>query len=161
MKKLVTVLLALMLAGCSGESYEQVQDVYATQALPKAARLLVSLPPDAVVMTDTEAELWLCDGYTATAVTREAGDLDATLRAVTGYSREQLEVIERQQESLKRFETVWVSAGEGGDQVARTVILDDGHHHYALTLQAPADSAGALGAAWQQVLATVTLDIVP
>lgn len=162
MKKLGTVLLALLLlTGCGAASYEQVQDVYATQPLSAPAQLLVSLPPDATVMAGEDSSLWLCDGYTAAASTLEAGDLDATLRAVTGYGREQLEVLELEEAGLKRYECVWISAGEGGDQVARTVVLDDGSYHYTLTLQTEAAQAGALRETWQQVLGTVTLDIVP
>lgn len=160
MKTLGIVLLALLLTGC-GANYEQVQDVYATQALGAPAELLVSLPPDATVLGESGGTIWLCDGYTAAADTLEAGNLDATLRAVTGYGREQLEVMALEDGALKRYECVWISAGEGGDQVARTVVLDDGNYHYCLTLQTQAESAGALREDWQQVLSTVTLDIVP
>lgn len=162
MKKLAMLFLAMaLLAGCSAVEYEQVQDVYADQPLPQPAQLLVSLPPDAVQMTAQENTLWLCDGYTACVTTREAGDMEATLRAVTGHEKEQLEVYSWEEDGIKRSECTWISAGEGGDQVARTVILDDGSYHYALTLQADAKSAGALRETWQQVMATVSLDIVP
>ena len=163
MKKLVMVILMLtLLAGCGSVDYELTQDVYATQPLPQPAQLLVSLPPDAVQMESEEAgSLWLCDGYTAAITTMEAGDLNATLQAVTGYEKAQLEVLTWEESGLSCSQCTWVSAGEGGDQVARTVILDDGNYHYTLTLQTDAENAGALRQTWQQMLSTVTLDIVP
>ena len=163
MKKLVMVLLMLgLLAGCSGADYEGVQDVYATQPLPQPAQMLVSLPPDAVQMDSQEAgSLWMCQDYTASVTTMQAGDLEATLREVTGCEKDQLEVFSWEEAGLTRIECTWVSAGEGGDQVARAVILDDGNYHYALTLQTSAESLGDLREDWQQVISTVTLDIVP
>ena len=163
MKKLVMVLLMLgLLSGCGNVNYESVQDVYATQPLPQPAQLLVSLPPDAVELESQEAgSLWLCQDYTASVTTMESGDLEATLRELTGHEKEQLEVFSWEESGLKRIECTWVSAGEGGDQVARTVILDDGNYHYALTLQTSAECLGDLREAWQQMISTVTLDIVP
>ena len=163
MKKLVIVLLALiLLAGCGAADYEQVQDVYVTQPLPRPAELLVSLPPDAVQLTaEDQSSIWLCEDYTASVTTRESGDMEATLREITGHEKDQLEVFTWQEGGLKRTECTWISAGEGGDQIARAVILDDGNYHYALTLQAEADDAAALRETWQNMLATVNLDIVP
>ena len=163
MKKLVMILLMLvLLAGCSAAEYEQVQDVYIQQPVRLPAQLLVSLPPDAVQMeADDQSVLWLCDGYTAAITTQASGDMTSTLRAVTGHDQTQLEVFSWEKDGLMRTECTWISAGEGGDQVARTIILDDGNYHYSLTLQTDAENAGQLQETWQQMLATVTLDIVP
>ena len=163
MKRLAILLLLIgVLAGCSAADYEKMEDVYIDQELPQPADLLVSLPPDAVQMTgQDENNLWLCDGYTVSRQTYPAGDLDATLLAVTGQSREKLNVLSLSTGNLKRYECAHVSAGEGGDQVARTVILDDGNYHYAITVQADAEKAGQLRQTWQQMLQSVTLDIVP
>ena len=122
------------------------------------------MPPDAAVMTaeDGQAEsIWLCDGYTVTVQTLASGDLNATLQKVTGYERKQLSVIELESDGLKRYECAWVCAGEGGDQVARTVVLDDGNYHYCMTLQTEAQIAGELARTWQNITGSVTLDTVP
>lgn len=162
---LLVFLLAALLAGCgSTADYEGVSDVYAEQPLPSAAQLLVSLPPDASVLTVEDEQtggIWLCDGYSVAVQTLNAGDLDATLREVTGYGRAQLSLMELESDGLKRYECAWVCAGEGGDQVARTVILDDGSYHYCLTLLTNAELAGQLAEVWQQITGSVTLDIVP
>ena len=166
MKKLCAVfLLVAMLAGCSSaKEYEGVSDVYAEQPLPSAAQMLVSLPPDAAVMTAEDGQpesIWLCDGYTVTVQTLASGDLNATLQKVTGYDREQLAVMKLEKDGLKRYECAWICAGEGGDQVARTVVLDDGNYHYCLTLLTDAKTAGHLAQTWQNITGSVTLDTVP
>ena len=166
MKKLwMVLLLAAVLAGCgSPVDYETMSDVYVEPPTKAAAQLLVSLPPDAAVLTGEDGKagsIWLCDGYTVEVQTLAAGDLDATLRQTTGYGLEQLAVIALDNGSLKRYECAWTCAGEGGDQVARTVVLDDGSYHYVMTLLTDAERAGQLAEAWQQITASVTLDIVP
>lgn len=166
MKKLwMVLLLAAVLAGCgSPVDYETMSDVYVEPRLKAAAQLLVSLPPDAAVLTGEDGSagsIWLCDGYTVELQTLNAGDLDATLRQTTGYGRDQLTVMELENGSLKRYECAWACAGEGGDQVARTVILDDGTYHYVVTLLTVAEQAGQLAETWQQIASSVTLDIVP
>lgn len=164
MKKLGILLLSiLLLAGCGAPvDYETMSDVY-VKTEREAAEMLVVLPPDAAVMTGSEgnSHIWLCDGYTVVTQTLNGGDLDATLREVCGYGREQLPVIELQDGSLKRWEWVWTCAGEGGDQICRGVILDDGAYHYVLSLQTDAQQAGELTDAWQEIVGSFSLDIVP
>lgn len=165
MKKFVLILgLVLLLTGCAPADYETMADVYEEPERKMPANLLAALPPDATVLTMEDGQtgsMWLCDGYTVSVQTLASGDLDATLRQVTGYGKDQLAVMERRQDSLKRYECTWVCAGEGGDQVGRTVILDDGSYHYALSLLTDAERAGELKEAWGQILDTVSLDIVP
>lgn len=164
MRKLGILLLSVMLlAGCGAPvDYETMSDVYVKEDR-QAAEILVILPPDAAVMTGSEGDghIWLCDGYTAVTQTLAGGDLDATLRAVSGYGRDQLPVIELKSGSLKRWEWVWTCAGEGGDQVCRGVILDDGAYHYVLSLQTDAEQAGKLADEWQSIATSFSLDIVP
>lgn len=164
MRKLGILLLSVMLlAGCGAPvDYETMSDMYVKEER-QAAEILVALPPDAAVMTGSEGSghIWLCDGYTVVTQTLAGGDLDATLRAVSGYGREQLPVIELQSGNLKRWEWVWTCAGEGGDQICRGVILDDGAYHYVLSLQTDAQQAGKLADAWQGIVASFSLDIVP
>ena len=160
----VIVLFGVLLCGCSGVNYESVSDVYAPQSIPVAADLLVFVPPDATVMTSedgAEGSFWLCDNYTLAVQTLDAGNLDETLRTVTGYGRDQLTVMELQQGNCKRYECAWVSAGEGGDQVARTVVLDDGNYHYCMSLQTDAKLAGQMSETWQKIASSVSLDIAP
>lgn len=163
MKRFVLIMvLTLLLSGCAPADYETMADDYLEPEQKASANLVAVLPPDAAVMAAESGEsIWLCDGFTVSIQTMAAGDLDATLRQVTGYGKDQLAVMTRQQESLKRNECSWVCAGEGGDQVGRVVILDDGDYHYVLSLLTDAENVSALKAEWDRILETISLDIVP
>lgn len=148
-------LLALLLTGCSEpKSFETMSDVY-YEPDRAAATISVALPEEAAVSVmehPTAGSIYLCDGYCVTVQTLPAGDLDATLREVTGFERENLTVMERTEGNERRYECVWAAAGEGGEQVGRAVVLDDGNYHYALTVMADAEEAGDMTTTWQQIV---------
>ena len=162
MKKVCCVLLlALFLSGCAGEkTLETVTDVYDTEVVAQMKQILITLPPDAAAETlnDRENEMiYLCDGYTVTVQTLPGGDMDKTFRELTGFSKDQLTVMQRQNGDCKRYDYVWSAAGEGEDLVARGTVLDDGNFHYAVTVSAPFSLAGDLSKTWQSILSSVTL----
>lgn len=166
MKKcLITVLLVCFLAGCrSPESYETMTDLYYTPQLPEPAEISVWLPENGALseMENGESDvLYLCDGYTVSLQTMESGDLDATLCAVTGYGKNALHGIGWEQNGLARYECAWASAGEGGDQVGRTVVLDDGNYHYVITVMGQAELAGAMTETWQAIMDSAALNTEP
>ena len=150
-----SVLAALLLTGCgTQETFETVLDVADLNVSAAARQVLLSLPEEAAVCVFENAEtgsLYLCDGYSISLQTLQGGDLDRTLRTVTGYGREQLTVMQTRQSDVKRYECVWSAAGEGEDQVCRAVILDDGGYHYVLTAMAGQSAAGALAQTWQEI----------
>lgn len=160
-KYLIGIALALLLTGCSAQqTFETLSDVYDAPVMAPAGQLELKLPEEAAAasMENPDAgKLYLCDGYTLTVQTLDAGDLNETLRQLTGYGKEQLTVMETKQDGFSRFETVWSAAGEGGDQIGRAVILDDGYYHYAVTVMADAQTAGDLTSVWQSVLDSATL----
>lgn len=162
MKKAMVLLpLLLLLSGCGGESYETVSDV-PVQPVRTAAQIQLALPEDSSVVAVSNAAdgtVYLCDGYCVTVSTHGAGDLDATLRLATGFSRAQLPLLERQEGANRRYECAWAAAGEGEDQIGRAVILDDGSFHYVLTVMGEADRAGELTQVWQEILASFKLRI--
>lgn len=159
-KFLVYLLLGVMLAGCAAEPvFEQVEDVYAG-TVPAPAELVVLLPEEASLLasqTDGTGALYFCDGYTVTVQTLDGGDLDRSLRTLTGYGEDGLSVLETVRDGLNCFTCAWTSAGEGGDQVGRLILLDDGAYHYALTVMAPAELAGDLSETWDNILNRVSL----
>lgn len=166
MKKCLTVvMLALLLAGCSEpKSFETMSDHYYEPDLPAAAQISLALPEDAAVSVmenPLTGSIYLCDGYSVTVQTLSAGDLDGTLRDTTGFSREKLLVMEREEHGNRRYECVWAAAGEGEDQVGRAVVLDDGSYHYVLTVMAGADRAGDLAETWQQIIDSFSLSTAP
>ena len=156
MKKLcLGAMLILMLSGCNApESYETISDSYIQPQLPQAQQTSMILAEETVqIQQNTGNEkIYLCEDYCVVVQTFSAGDLDATIRSITGYPKDKLTVMERKTDGIDRYECVWVSAGEGGDQVGRMILLDDGNYHYALTVMAPADKAGELTPVWQLLM---------
>lgn len=150
----------LALAGCADqEVFEQVQDVYAPQS-QNPAQVMVTLPDDAAAPamgSEENGELYFCDGYTLTVQTLAGGDLDRTLQAMTGFRSDGLTVLETTVSGLDRYECVWSSAGEGGDQVGRLLLLDDGAYHYVVTVMADAEAAGDLRDTWDAIFGSVSL----
>lgn len=163
---LIAILLmgVVLLGGCFAPvAYETMSDQFVPPETAAAGELSMLLPVEAaaVTMEGDGGTIYVCDHYCAMVQTFPSGDLDATLRKVTGYSRDQLPVIERQDGDMKRYECVWTAAGEGGDQVGRAVILEDGGYHYTLSLLTDADSVGELAGEWQNILASVRINIAP
>jgi len=153
--------IILVLSGCGKpESFETVSDEVLEPTLPAAADTVFWLPGEAaqaVFQEEAQRELYLCGDFTAAVQTLPGGDLDATLRSVTGFSRERLQLIARKDPVGERYVCAWASAGEAGDLVGRTLILDDGNYHYTLTLTADADKSGDLALTWQDIFASFTL----
>ncbi len=160
MKKLLTIFaLVLLLSGCGAqETFETLGDVYAPQENP-AKKVAVQLPENALSQTisGTEGKLYLCDGYTVAVQTLPGGDVSRTVREISGYDRDKLSLVETKKDSVTTFHLAWSSAGEGGDQISRAVILDDGSYHYAVTVMAASRDAGALSETVQEILRSVTL----
>lgn len=162
MKKIwILLLLALLLlSGCGAqETFEIVSDVYDVPASAMGYTLQLQLPQEAVLETmESEAgALYLCDGYTLTVQALEGGDLDRTLQAVTGFEKDALTLMQTKQGDFKRYECAWSAAGEGTQQVCRTLILDDGNTHHAVTVMADYQMAGDLTAQWQHLLSSAQL----
>ena len=153
MKKLcLAAVLVLMLTGCAEpESFETISDLYVEPQLQPAQQTSLLLGQESVNIEQEAGtdRIYLCDDFCVMVQTFSAGDLDATIRSITGYSKENLTVLEHRENGITNYECVWVSAGEGGDQVGRMLILDDGSHHYALSVMADADMAGELTPTWE------------
>ena len=155
----VLILLLLFLTGCAAEKgFETVGDVYAPE--PQTPRqVILTLPSDATIQTISSdgGKLYLCDGYTVTVQTLQGGDMSKTIREVTGFSPDRLTLLETEKDGFSCRSCGWTAAGEGGDQIARTVILDDGNFHYAVTAMADSDAAGQLSDVWLNIFRSVSL----
>ena len=162
MKILCLVLIvAVLFSGCAAQpAFETIIDQLEMPVMAQMQKLNVALPKEATAPTlqseDTGA-LYLCDGYTLSVQTLEGGDLDATMRNLSGFSKEQLTVMTTEKHGVRRYDCVWTAAGEGGDQVARAVILDDGYYHYAVSVMADFASAGDLAQTWKDILDSVSI----
>lgn len=159
-KYVIFLLVVILFSGCAAEdTFETVADEWAQSAAAPVADIILTLPEEAAapVSQSENGALYQCDGYDILIQTLEAGDLDATLRTVTGYGKENLTVLETRSGGLKRYDLVWSSLGEAGEQVGRACILDDGNYHYALSVLGDAHRMGDFEAVWEALFSSYSL----
>ena len=160
-KYLVVLLVAGVLCGCAAEpTFETVDDTQIVSAVAPVRTVQMDFPPEAATPVMESAEggaLYQCDGYVLTVQTLSGGDLDRTLRQLTGYGQEHLRPVKTKFSNGLRYDMSWVSAGESGEEVGRCVLLDDGQNHYAVSVMADASRAGDLHKTWKALLNSVTL----
>ena len=158
-KLLVVILLSMLLVGCSAGEFEQVSDVYAPQADPVKQEIKLTMPADAsqaTVQSDF-GSIYFCDGYEIMVQTFLGGDIQGTIKELTGFDMEALTVIESEYGGLKRYECAWTAVGEAGASVGRTVVLDDGAYHYCVSLLANEEEVAPLQETWQALIHSVTV----
>ena len=162
MKKLwVIPLLVFLLAGCGKkENMETMSDVLVAPVAVTAQRIQLQLPEELsspALESETAGKLYLCDDYCVTVQTVSAGDLDKTIRSVTGMGRDEFQILQTQQRGTKRYQWVWSANGETGTQVGRGCVLDDGTYHYVLTAMADEDVAGKVSPQWKEIFTSFSL----
>ncbi len=158
MKKFVwMVLLAALLTGCTAEeTLETVSDEWLVPAMAQPREISVRLPDNVVapVLEQEGRQLYMGQDYEIMLETLAAGDLNATILALSGYEKDQLTVLETQQEGVDRYDFVWTTAGEKGDRLGRAVILDDGTYHYCMSALR---DAGDTQIVWRDVFGSFAL----
>lgn len=160
MKKWMVLLLPLLLWGCAAEeTFETISDENVQSVMASPREISVRLPDNAVapvLESDTE-QVYLSEDYEIIVQTLAAGDLDATVRTISGYGRDQLTLMQTRQEGVTRSEFVWVSAGETGSRMGRAVVLDDGYHHYCLSVLRDAQNQKMSQVVWSDVFSSFCL----
>ena len=150
--RIVTVILcfAFLLTGCATDVFETVGDSVDVEVMAEPATLLMELPHSAAspVMEGASGTLYFCDGYEI---------MVETIQTLTGFSREDVQLVETKRSGVACYEAVWSAAGEAGDQVGRVMVLDDGMYHYCISFLTAADDAADCAAEWQSVLDSVGL----
>lgn len=153
---------AVLLGGCgNAETFETVADEMDVPVLARPRSVTVDIPGEAegAALETDSGRLYVTDDYEIILETLDSGDLEATLRELTGRSRDQLTVMEtREAENIRRYEFVWASAGEEGDRLGRGIVLDDGNFHYCLSVERPADPEKTSQIVWSQVFSSFGLD---
>lgn len=155
MKKWIAISAAmLLLTGCGAEeTFETVSDELIQQVSAEVRQMVVTLPLEAAspAVESDSGQMYICGDYDIYQQTLEAGDLNATIQTISGYGKEDLTVMETMQDDCKRYDFVWVSAGEIGDRVGRATILDDGNYHYCLSVLGDADTSDQYRGIWQSM----------
>lgn len=162
MKKCLGFLVVfLLLSGCAAEeTFETIADDLVQSVAAPMAQVILELPEDAVLPAseNEEGQLYICDGYEILVQTMAAGNLDATLRSVTGYGREDLTLMQTNAGGIKRYDLVWSCLGENGDRVGRASILDDGSYHYVLSVLTDADRSQEYAEAFSKLFESYSLN---
>lgn len=160
MKKiLLIVVVGLLMSGCAAASFETVDDLNDVQAMAKPATLLLDLPEEAAApaMEGTSGKLYFCGDYDISVEVNPSGNLDSTIKALTGFSKDELRLVKTRRCGVDCFESAWSAAGEAGDHVGRVLLLDDGSYHYCVSIMASAENAGAYADTWNDILESVAL----
>ena len=161
MKKFIVIICAGMclLTGCRNVQLETVTDVWTPEPMPEQKQIILVLPDEISVpaMVQGQETLYLCDQYMLTTHTATGGDINRTLLAATGFDAEKLNPMVTQTDGYKRYDCVWVAAGEHGDQICRAAILDDGFYHYVLQAGTERAAAGKLQKTWQDIFDSFTI----
>ena len=159
-RMLVFALVMMLLSGCAAEeTLETIADDLVQPVMAQPREIAVSLPGEASIPTmegDT-GRMYLAADYEIYIQTLDAGDLDATIQTVSGYSKDSLTVINTESDGIERYEFVWASAGEKGERIGRGVVLDDGNYHYVMTVLRDADTTETSQIVWNDVFASFRL----
>lgn len=152
--------VVLLLCGCAAEeTYETVLDVWEEQEMPSPRAISVDLPGETAMpaMESDSGRAYISTEYEIYIQTMPAGDISATMEAMSGFESEDLTILSTMQEDAQRYEFVWASAGEGGDYLGRGVILDDGNYHYTMTVLRNAETAQESSVVWDGVFSSFRL----
>ena len=142
MKIITFILLAVLLTGCGkAEVYETVTDemVQAVSAEPREVLFDLAQEPVLPAMESDSGTLYLCGDFDVVVHTCQSGDLSSTVKEVSGFLPEELTVIQTGNGEVGRYEFVWTSATDFGQQIGRATILDDGNYHYILSATVDAE----------------------
>lgn len=155
------LIMSMMVCGCSArQTVERVCDELLLPAMMPMGQLQIQLPDGALKETmsdETEGAMYLYDNYCVTVQTMEGGDLDGTIRELCGFRKDDLTLMKTELEDLKRYDWIWSCMGEGGCQIGRGAILDDGNYHYCLTVMADEAVAASLDAQWDAIFSSITV----
>jgi hypothetical protein len=160
MKKVCLLfVLMFLLTGCSFQTFEQVHDGEEVPAMAVPATVQINLPEDAAspTMQGESGTLYFCGDYDIGVEILPSGNLSSTLQSLTGFEKENLNLIQTVRGGAVCYEGVWSAVGEAGDMIGRVLVLDDGKYHYCVSVMANADNAGTYAEEWNKVLSSVVL----
>ena len=160
MKKLMVIFVSLLLlSGCAVQTFETVDDPNDVAAMAEPATLLIDLPEDASVlaMQGSSGTLYFCGDYDIMVEVMPSGNLSSTLQTLTGFERDELQLISTKRCGVDCYESAWSAVGEAGDYVGRLLVLDDGKFHYCVSIMAMAEDVGDCTDEWNDILQSVAL----
>ena len=160
MKKWILMLMMILLTGCGAEdTFETVSDELILPVIAQPGYIAVDLPGETAlpVIGNDRGRVYICNDYEIVIQTLEAGDLEQTLRELSGHTKADLTVMETVSDGVTRYEFVWAAAGEGGERSGRAVILDDGAYHYCMSVLCDAVPDKKSQVCWEDVFQSFRL----
>ena len=151
-------LAAVLLTGCRSEqTLETVADEWVAPVMASPRSVWAELPDDALapVLEGDGQQVYFSEDYEIYLENRSSGDLEQTIRYLSGFDRDSLTVMKTRQGICDRYEFVWTCAGEEGQRLGRAVILDDGNYHYCMS--ALWDAGADSNVSWEQVFGSFAL----
>ena len=136
-----------------------VTDEMVVPASVQPRKILLTLPEETLLpaMETDYGTLYLCDGYDVSTQTMESGDLDATVRRISGFGMEELTIMQTKADDYTCYEFVWTAATDLGQQVGRAMILEDADYHYAVCTVAPEKHAEEYQQIWNGIFESITI----
>ena len=161
MKKLIIIsLLFLFLCGCAKETeFETISDVDSYPS-NEPSEVTFILPEEASVQTMEDGDgnhIYICENYCVETYTFPSGDIGDTIQKVSGFAKDDITVLKRENGDIKRYECTWSSAGEGDLQVCRASVLDDGNFHYVLSASGNQLSVSSFEDQWQSMFSSYSI----
>lgn len=161
MKKWIAVFLTgFLLTGCGArDTFETVSDELIAPVMSAPRQVHIDLPEEAqaAAFPSDTGTLFICDDYEIAIETLASGDLDGTLKTMTGQGQENLSVMTTKQGECTRYDFVWAGVNDDGDYTGRGTILDDGVYHYCLSLVRALDKMNNSQVVWRQVFSSFTV----
>lgn len=160
MRIIVLILCVILMSGCKGkETFEYVTDEMAVPAaaMPREVHFFLAEEPALPAMESDGGKLYLCGDYDVMLQTRDGGDLEKTVREVSGFSKEDLTFIQTVSGEVDQYEFVWTSSTEEGELVGRATILDDGNYHYVLSATVRAEKIEEYQEIWNGIFESFKL----
>ena len=139
---MILLMTLLLLTGCSqAQVYETVTDepVAAVSAQPREIRFDLAQEPVLPAMESDGGQLYLCGDFDVMIQTLDSGDLSDTVFRVSGFTPEELTLIQTASGDVDKYEFVWTAVTEEGHMIGRATILDDGSYHYSLSATVDAE----------------------
>ena len=160
MKKVcIALVISLFLCGCTPTDLETMADTDTATAMAEPVEISITLPEDASLLTmeNPLSKYYFCQGYDVAVEVMKSGNLDESIQTITGYGKEELELVETNRNGISCYEMVWTTVGETGDCVGRLLVLDDNNYHYCVSALSSAESVANHADAWNALFASVSL----
>jgi len=162
---LILFLLPLLLSACGNPAApaETVTDVVLVEDLTASApcRITLAIPDGAQLQPEEGAGM---SRYLA-----EDGDFcidtgsflayspDSAIRQLTGFDRDELDIITTRRFGLPEYRMVWCQTENGCCRVSRASLVEDGQRYYAVVFSAPESSVAGYSGLMREVFASFGL----